>query len=231
MRDYSPGPIERKLKTTTEDTRGLEREISSDWIRSTMLQMLGLSKHTSDQRTEQIEAPASTDSSRDSAPVTVANKAELSVAITANLPPIVPRLFVQSNYVTAVRASDGTVLSRGVAAMPADVIELYGTGFGPTTGSRNGGVDSVSAFFTNNPVTVRIGGILSDVRFAGRVGPGLYQINVEVPAALPNGDHPVIASVAEMSTQCEALLKIGRPSDVSPSPEGRYAGFARKAVE
>ncbi|HUK16781.1 MAG TPA: hypothetical protein VLW65_10220 [Bryobacteraceae bacterium] len=196
-----------------------------------MLQFLGLARHTSDQRTEPIEAPSSTDSGRDSAPATVTDKAEPSVAITAKLPPVVPRLFVQSNYVTAVRASDGTVLSRGVAAMPADVIELYGTGFGPTNGSRDGGVDSLGAFFTNNPVTVRIGGILSDVRFAGRVGPGLYQINVAVPTALPSGDHPVIASVAEMSTQCEALLKIGTPSDVLPSPEGRYSGFARKAME
>jgi len=196
-----------------------------------MLQILGLLRQTSDQSTEQINALASTDSDRDAAPVTVTSQIEPSTTITPKLPAILPRLFVQENYVTAVRASDGAVLSRGVAAMPADVIELYGTGFGPTTSCGGGGIDSARGYPTSNPVTVKIGGILSDVWFGGRVGPGLYQINVAVPAALPSGDHPVIASVAEMSTQCEALLKIAKPSDVSPDAEGRYAGYMRKAME
>ncbi len=196
-----------------------------------MLQILGLSRYISDQSTEQINALASTDSDRASAPVAVTNKAETASMITAKVPPFIPRLFVQSNYVAAVRASDGTILSRGVAARPADVIELYGMGFGPTTSPIDGGVDSAGAYSTNNPLTVSIGGIRADVRSAGRVGPGLYQIDVVVPADLPSGDHPVIVSIAEMSTQCEALLKVAKPSEVSPSREGRYSCFARKAME
>jgi uncharacterized protein (TIGR03437 family) len=196
-----------------------------------MLQILGLSRHISDQSTEPINALASTDSDRASAPVAVTNKAETASMTTAKVPAVIPRLFVQSNYVAAVRASDGTILSRGVAARPTEAIELYGTGFGPSTSSADGEVDSAGAGSTSNAVTVSIGGIRADVRFAGRVGPGLYQINVVVPADLPSGDHPVIVSIAEMSTPCEALLKVARPSEVSLNPEGRYSCFARKAME
>jgi uncharacterized protein (TIGR03437 family) len=196
-----------------------------------MLRIFGSLRQAPASSPQQVNALASTVSDRDSAPVAVTNPAETSSAMTAKLPPIVPRLFVQSNYVAAVRTSDGTVLSRGVAAKPADVIELYGTGFGPTTGSIDAGFDSTGAYSTSSQVTVRIGGILADVRFAGRVGPGLYQINVTVPAGLPSGDHPVIASFAGMSTQCEALLKIAKVSDLSPNPEGRYSCFVRKAME
>ena len=200
-----------------------------------MLRIFGSLRQAPASSPAQVNAFASIDRDRDSAPVAVTNPAETSSTTTAKLPPIVPHLFVQSNYVAAVRTSDGTVLSRGVVAMPADVIELYGTGFGPSTTSIDAGFDSTGAYSTSSQVTVSIGGIPADVRFAGRVGPGLYQINVTVPADLPSGDHPVIASVAGMSTQCEALLKIGKVSDLSPNlspnPEGRYSCFVRKAME
>jgi len=194
-----------------------------------MLEIFGFSRQTADPSTKKVNEPASTDSDRASAPVAVTNKAETASMMTAKVP-VIPRLFVQSNYVAAVRASDGTILSRGVAARPTEVIELYGTGFGPAPSSM-GAVDCEGTCSTSNAVTVSIGGIRADVRFTGRVGPGLYQINVVVPADLPSGDHPVIVSIAEMSTQCEALLKVAKPSEVSPSREGRYSCFARKAME
>jgi uncharacterized protein (TIGR03437 family) len=180
---------------------------------------------------EQVNALASADSDFDSAAAAIANPAKMSITTAAKLTPIGPRLVVQSKYVVAVRASDGTVLSRGVAAMPADVIELYGTGFGSTTASVNAGVDSTGECSTGKEVTVSIGGAPADVRFAGRVGPGLYQINVTVPADLPGGDHSVVASVAGMGTQANALLKIAKAADRSPEPAGRYSCFVRIAME
>jgi hypothetical protein len=168
---------------------------------------------------------------QDSATVAFRNPAETPTTIPAGRPPMIPRLFVQSNYVAAVRTSDGAVLSRGGVAMPADVLELYGTGFGPASTSIDAGVDSAGADPWISQVTVNIGGILTDVQFAGRVGPRLYQINVKVPAGLPSGDHPVMASVAGMSTQCEAFLRIGKLSDLPPNSEGRYSSIVRKAVE
>jgi uncharacterized protein (TIGR03437 family) len=185
---------------------------------------------------EQVHVLALTESDRNSVPVAVTNLAETpsraTVKLTSapKLTPIGPRLFVQSNYVAAVRTSDGAVLSRGVAAMPEDVIELYGTGFGLTTTAVDGS-EPADASSASSRVTVTIGGVPADVRFAGRVGPALYQINVTVPADLPSGDHTVIASIGGVSTQGEALVKIAYVSDISPNPEGRYSCFVRKAME
>ena len=58
-------------------------------------------------------------------------------------------------------------------------------------------------------MTVTIGGIVATVSFAGLVGPGLYQINVAVPAGLANGDQAVVASVAGLNTQAGVSVKIG----------------------
>jgi uncharacterized protein (TIGR03437 family) len=202
-----------------------------------MLRLFGSLRHTPATRQapapspEQVNALALTDSDRNFVPVAVTRPAETPSRPTVKLTPIVPRLFVQSNYVAAVRTSDGAVLSRGVAAMPDDVIELYGTGFGLTTTAIEAASEPTDAYSANSRVTVSIGGIPADVRFAGRVGPGLYQINVTVPADLPSGDHAVIASIGGVSTQDEALVKIANVSDLSPNPEGRYSCFVRKAME
>jgi uncharacterized protein (TIGR03437 family) len=170
----------------------------------------GLQPPTQD-RSNQI-SPARTD------------KGGISSKSTAEILAVGLRLFVQSGYVTAMRPSDGTMLSRGVAAQPADLIELYATGCGPAPAAMDSGGGGPSN------VRVSIGNMLADVRFAGRVGPGLYQINLVVPD-LPGGDHPVIASVAGMSTPCQGLIKIGHPQATSCEAAGRYEDFMRKAIE
>jgi uncharacterized protein (TIGR03437 family) len=57
-------------------------------------------------------------------------------------------------------------------------------------------------------VTVTIGGTPAIVSFAGLVGPGLYQINLTVPAGLTSGDNTIAATVGGYNTQSTALLKI-----------------------
>jgi uncharacterized protein (TIGR03437 family) len=120
--------------------------------------------------------------------------------------------------VRAVRVSDGAIVNgtgneesgyTTVAAVTAgDVIELYGTGFGPTSPSVAAGLVFTGAYPTSNPVTVSVGGIPAVVSFAGLSGPGLCQINLTVPAGLTAGDNAIIAKVGGYSTQSTALLKI-----------------------
>jgi len=64
------------------------------------------------------------------------------------------------------------------------------------------------AYPTTEKVSVTIGGMPADVSWAGLVAPGLYQINVAIPAALADGDHTVVASTAGSSTQSGALVKV-----------------------
>jgi uncharacterized protein (TIGR03437 family) len=50
-------------------------------------------------------------------------------------------------------------------------------------------------------VTVTIGGQPAVVTYAGVVSSGLDQLNVTVPAGLPNGDAQIVATVNGISTQ------------------------------
>jgi uncharacterized protein (TIGR03437 family) len=191
-----------------------------------MLQFLRSSRHAPVPDPPQIEVPARTKNGPDSSPAPVAREAKTGSPIPDKPQAALPRLFVQSNYVTAVRASDGAVLSRGVAAQPAEIVELYGTGF---KNMVPGAVDS-STKPTSNLVRVSIGSIPAEVRFAGLVGPGLYQIDVVVPPDLPSGDYPVSVSVGAITTQGEGLMKIAQVQDASHETVGRYSEFVRKAI-
>jgi uncharacterized protein (TIGR03437 family) len=88
------------------------------------------------------------------------------------------------------------------------VLELYGSGFGPTATTPVAGTVFSAAYPASDVVTVTIGGVIAMVAFAGLVGPRLYQINVTVPAGLPAGDNAIVATVAGLNTQTGALLKI-----------------------
>jgi uncharacterized protein (TIGR03437 family) len=166
----------------------------------------------------QINVLSPADSNSGSVQVTVSNAAGSSSAVITNLQAILPGLFALSNYVRAVRPSDGAIINGTgaaesgytvvAAAKADDILELFGTGFGPTTPSADPSQVFTSAYPTTNPVTVTIGGVLANVGFAGLVGPALYQINITVPAGLASGDQPIAATVAGYSTQSTALLKI-----------------------
>jgi uncharacterized protein (TIGR03437 family) len=89
---------------------------------------------------------------------------------------------------------------------------LGGAGIAAFLGCRMKGLSLSTKNFcdppTTNVVTVSTGGMAAAVSFAGLGGPGLYQLNVAVPAGLRAGDHAVIASVGGFNTQSNALLKI-----------------------
>lgn len=92
-------------------------------------------------------------------------------------------------------------------AAPGDVVELWGTGFGPTKDSRPIGSIVTQPSETQTPVTVQIGTAQITASYAGLVGAGLYQVNVQVPD-LPDGEYPVIATVNGVSSQQGVLLQI-----------------------
>ena len=74
---------------------------------------------------------------------------------------------------------------------PGEVITLWGTGFGPTNPPVPAGWVFSGANPLANTVTATIGGQPAAIQFAGIVGAGLVQINVQVPPGIANGDAPV----------------------------------------
>jgi uncharacterized protein (TIGR03437 family) len=75
-------------------------------------------------------------------------------------------------------SNSGALMSFSAAANPGDILELWGTGLGPTPGDATGVAITPAA-------QVLIGGISATVLYSGRSSyAGLDQINVKVPAGL-----------------------------------------------
>ncbi len=148
----------------------------------------------------QINVQAPADANTGSVGVTVMNAAGASDPSQTTLQPVLPAFFASGKYVLAVRL-DGTT----TAPKPGEIIQLFGTGFGPTTPAVAPGAAVTSAAPLSNAVTITIGGATAQVSFAGLSGPGLYQFNVTVPT-LADGDHEVLARISGVSTPTGILL-------------------------
>jgi uncharacterized protein (TIGR03437 family) len=101
-------------------------------------------------------------------------------------------------------------------ATPGETVAIYATGFGQTSPAftnqlTNTGLPGVDPFPINLSAplpTVTIGNLPATVSFAGLVGPGLYQINLTVPASAPAGDLPILALYNGASTQSTAVITV-----------------------
>lgn len=158
----------------------------------------------------QINVQAPDDTAFGQVTVTVTNAAGgASAAVNVNEASVMPGWFTSGNFILAVRPSDGAVLnSASTPARPGDWLELFGTGFGEVSHPVPAGTVYSGADDTASPVKVTIGGMPATVEFAGLVGAGLYQINVQVPNGLAIGLYPVVGNVGGVSTQLNAMLAI-----------------------
>ena len=112
-------------------------------------------------------------------------------------------------YVAAEGALPGAT-SR--PAKPGDYIQLYATGLGPTNPPYPVGqvLTRVYPIADLSRVRVSVGGLPVPVPFAGMTYPGLFQINIQVPDGIPDGDLPVALQVEGQSTQGNAVLRFRR---------------------
>ncbi len=55
---------------------------------------------------------------------------------------------------------------------------------------------------------VTIAGQTASVLFAGMVGPGLWQLNVQIPSGLIGGDRPLVLSVNNVASQPNVMLTV-----------------------
>ncbi|MBI4459461.1 MAG: hypothetical protein HY648_05320, partial [Acidobacteria bacterium] len=95
-------------------------------------------------------------------------------------------------------------------AKPDEIVTLYLTGCGLTNPPFPAGVLAGGAAPTMDPVFMTIGGINAEVLYAG-VAPGfagLYQINVKIPSAAPDGDLPVTSRSGGFSTPAGAFITV-----------------------
>ncbi len=117
------------------------------------------------------------------------------------------RFIVDGTFVAPPGNFGNAVASR--SAQPGEAIELFATGFGPTTPPIAAGhLVNAPAILTNlTQVQVLIGGTNAPILWAGIVASGEYQVNVIVPN-VPDGDQAVIASVGGIATQTGLSISI-----------------------
>ena len=89
-----------------------------------------------------------------------------------------------------------------------------GTGFGPTTPAAPTGVEVPSdhTYSTSTLPTVTIDNIQAKV-FGAALAPGfagLYQVAIEVPASLADGDWPVVAAIGGAQSPAGVVLSVSK---------------------
>jgi uncharacterized protein (TIGR03437 family) len=154
-----------------------------------------------------------------SVPVTVTNASGTSQAVMAQLSAEQPAFFQWGTYAVATRQDFSLAVKNGtfagtttVPAKPGDVIILWGTGFGPTSPSAPAGAEtpSTTTYNTATAVSVTVGGKPATV-YGAALAPGyagLYQIAIQIPASLTNGDYAVVATINGAQSPSTTLITV-----------------------
>lgn len=130
---------------------------------------------------------------------------------------VAPALFTfTSKYPVAAHNSDGSFAgpvnllpgAKTTPAHPGEVIQLFGTGFGPTNPVIPTGVLFSTPAPVAQEVTATVGGVPAKV-VGYLIYPGVYQLNLTVPE-LPDGDVVLSVAMGSISTQAGLMLSIGR---------------------
>jgi uncharacterized protein (TIGR03437 family) len=165
----------------------------------------------------QVNVLTPLDSTEGPVTVQVTNGGVASAKFTVNLKSAAPAFFRlgATNYIAGQHADFSLIGPASMSvpgypftpAKPGETVVLYGSGFGLPTASLLGGSATQSGALPNLPV-VRIGGTAATVVFAGLAGPGLYQINVVVPATAADGDNAITASYGGASTPAGPVITV-----------------------
>jgi len=128
-----------------------------------------------------------------------------------------------NNYAVATHADFTWAVPNGefsgtttVPAKPGEYIILWGTSFGPTSPATPVGLQlPTSPLYStpsSTPVSVTIGGQNATVyQNSATLAPGfaaLFQVIVQVPSGLANGDYPVVASINGAQSPSTTLLNV-----------------------
>jgi uncharacterized protein (TIGR03437 family) len=97
----------------------------------------------------------------------------------------------------------------GTPAKPGETIVLYGTGFGTTQPAISATALVPTPLPLANPsdLRIRVGGVDSQIVFAGLIAPGLYQFNIVVPQ-VNDGDQTIVAELRGLLTRSDLMLTV-----------------------
>jgi uncharacterized protein (TIGR03437 family) len=123
--------------------------------------------------------------------------------------PIAALNAVTGTYVGAPGLIAGATFT---AAQPGDVLTLFATGFGATNPPFAAGQLPNEAAGVTESISVTVGGIAltpAEILYAGVTqNAGLYQLNIQLPAAVPAGDQPVVVTIAGVSSPAGGFITV-----------------------
>jgi uncharacterized protein (TIGR03437 family) len=153
--------------------------------------------------------------------VAVVNSNWATPAVITQVSVVQPAFFQWGNYAVATHQDFSLAAKNGlfpgtttVPAKPGEVIILWGTGFGPTNPSLPAGVETPSApiYNTTTAVSVTVGNQPVPV-YGAALAPGyagLYQIAIQIPASLANGDYRVVATISGAQSPSGTLITVAQ---------------------
>lgn len=122
--------------------------------------------------------------------------------------PVVP----SSPGVFAITNQDGSVNTPSNPAAAGSAIVLYGTGEGQTSPAGIDGTVNTTVFPKPNlSVTVRIGGQIANILYAGAAPEfiaGVLQVNVQIPSGLPDGTVPLEVQIGDAVTPAGLTVSV-----------------------
>jgi uncharacterized protein (TIGR03437 family) len=150
--------------------------------------------------------------------VTTPSGISSTYTVTANA--YAPAFFAWPNNQPVATRQDYTYAAKNgtfagattIPAKPGDVIILWGTGFGPTLAVPPAGVE-VPADQTYSTMTlpaVTINNVPATV-YGAALAPGfagLYQVAIQVPDTLADGDWPIVATIGGVSSPSSMVLSV-----------------------
>jgi len=151
-------------------------------------------------------------------PVVVTTPSGASAQTTVQAETIQPAFFEWGAYAVATHqdfsdaVKNGVLSTPTVPAAPGAVIILWGTGFGATNPAAPPGVltPSGATYYTANHVTITLGSTPVTV-YGAALAPGsagLYQVAIQIPESMADGDYPVVATVAGVQSPSGVLLTV-----------------------
>jgi uncharacterized protein (TIGR03437 family) len=152
--------------------------------------------------------------------VTVTSPGGTSASFAATASVYGPAFFLWPNSQTVATRQDYTYAVKAgtfagattLAAKPGEVLILWGTGFGPTFPAAPLGVSvpASGGYSTASAPTVTINNTQATV-YGAALAPGsagLYQIAIQVPPSLADGDWPIQGSIGGVSSPTGIVLSV-----------------------
>jgi len=165
---------------------------------------------------KQVDVLTPLDSATGPVQVVVTNNGLASGNIATTMATFSPAFFLlKDNASVAAQHANGSLIgattlypNASTPAKPGETIVLYGTGFGATTPAITDGVLNTSPLPTATTPVVTIGGASATVSSAVMISPGLYQLNVVVPASAADGNDPVVATIGGVTSATGAFVTV-----------------------